>query len=131
MTEPVVFISHFRVAEGRGEAWVTAFSGAVDIIAASKPRTALFAAYLDPDGSAVSIVHAFPDAAALAAHFEGSDDRSSSVADLIVPDGFEIYGDAPTAAVEQLRREAEAAGVRLIVHPDPIGGYLRSPSPML
>jgi hypothetical protein len=128
MTAPIVFISRFRVAEGRGDAWRAAFLGAVELIAAAKPRTALFSAYSDVSGLQASIVHVFPDAAAMIAHFEGSDDRSSSVAGLITPAGFEIYGEAPAAAVEQLRREAEAAGVSLTLHPNPTGGYLRAPT---
>jgi hypothetical protein len=97
------------------------------MIGSTKPRTALFAAYADETGSDVRIVHAFPDAAAMALHFEGSDERTTSVSELYTPAGFEIYGRAPAAAIDQLRREAAMASVGVDNFPDPIGGFLRAP----
>jgi hypothetical protein len=128
MTEPIVFISRNRILDGKRVEFASMYAMGVGFIGSTKPRTALFAAYLDEAGAEVSIVHAFPDAAAMALHFEGSDERSSSVSQLIAPAGFEIYGRAPTAAVDQLRREAAAAGVDFNVLPDSIGGFLRAPA---
>src|SRR2546427_8194847 len=128
MNEPIVFISRNRIVEGRRADFASAFRQGVGFIRAGKPRTAMFAAYLDETGTQVSVVHAFPDAAALALHFEGSDERTSSVSELIVPAGFEIYGQAPAPAIAQLRQEAEKSGAGLTVWPDPIGGFVRSPS---
>jgi hypothetical protein len=42
--------------------------------------------------------------------------------------GFEVYGNAPADTVEQLRREAAAAGAELKLLPRGIGGYLRPPA---
>jgi hypothetical protein len=43
--------------------------------------------------------------------------------------GFEVFGAAPAAAVEQMRREAAAiAGAELTLLPRSIGGYLRAPA---
>jgi hypothetical protein len=127
MTEPIVFVSRNRIVEGRRAEWAAAYANAVDLIRSTKPRTALFAAYLDSTGSSVSVVHAFPDAAALARHFEGSDERSRSVSELIEPIDFEVYGPAPREAVDQLRREAGGKGVRLDIHMECLGGFLRAP----
>jgi hypothetical protein len=128
MAEPIVFISRLRLRQGAVEAFVPMFQGAVRSIAAAKPRTAVFAAYLGDDRSAVSIVHVFPDAAAMAQHFEGSDDRAGSIADLVEYIGFEVYGNAPRAAIDQLAVEARDAGATLTTYPDPIGGYLTAPA---
>jgi hypothetical protein len=128
MAEPIVFISRNRILDGKGADVASAFAGAAGLIGSTKPRTALFAAYLDQTGTVVSVVHAFRDAAALALHFEGSDERSASASQLIAPAGFELYGRTPAAAVDQLRREAETSGVGLEIWPDPIGGFLRPPA---
>ena len=125
MAEPIVFISRWSVADR--DAWTHAYRGAIAGIGAAKPRTALFAAYLDPRGAETRIVHAFPDAAAVSEHFEGSADRSAAVADLLVPGGFELYGPAPAAAVDQLRRAADASGTTLERFPGTVGGFLRAP----
>jgi hypothetical protein len=125
MPEPIVFISRSRIAEGKLEAFASAYRSAVRLIADTKRRTAVFAAYLDESGEEVSIVHVFPDAAAMLAHFEGSDERSASVAELITLIGFEVFGPAPEVAVEMLRREAAANGFPIVVRRESIAGFVR------
>ncbi len=128
MAEPIVFTSRFKLLGGNGASFEAMFSNAVELMSSSKPRTALYAAYRDEAGTEVRIVHAFPDAAAIAAHFEGSEERSKAAYELIVPAGFEIFGRAPASIVSQMRREAAEAGVSLDLAPDPIGGFLRAPA---
>jgi hypothetical protein len=128
MAEPIVFISRWRIMEGQREAIEEMFAQAVGFIGSSKPRTALFAAYVDEMEEELRIVHAMADGAALTDHFVGSEQRSASVEGLIQLLGFEIYGNAPADTVEQLRREAAAAGADLTLLPSGIGGYLRPPA---
>jgi len=129
MTAPIVFISRWRIREGKRAELEAMYASAVGFIGSSKPRTALFAAYLDEAGQELRIVHAVPDAAAMTDHFEGSDERSASVQELIELISFEVYGAAPAAAVDQLEREVAAVpGAELTLLPRSIGGYLRSPA---
>ena len=128
MPEPIVFISRNRVRPGKAEALASALTEAVAAIGAAKPRTALFAAYRDAAAREVRIVHAFSDAAAAAAHFEGSAERSRGASELIEPIAYEIYGPAPASVVDQLRREAAAAGIVVDTFTDSIAGYLRPPA---
>jgi hypothetical protein len=127
MSEPIVFISRNRIVEGRGAEFEIAYGHAVGLIRATKPQTALFAAYADETGSEARIVHVFPNAEAMAFHFEGSADRTESAAGLIAPIGFDVYGQAPVGAIDQLRREASAAGASVEVLPATLGGFLRAP----
>jgi hypothetical protein len=128
MNEPIVFISGFRILDRKRTELESMFSHAVELIGSTKPRTALYAAYVDEKGTHARIVHAFPDAAAVASHFEGSDDRAQSVSGLMVLTGFELYGRAPEGAIDQLRREAAASNVDLDDYSEPLGGFIRAPS---
>ncbi len=128
MTEPIVFISRFRILDGKRTEVASMFAYAADLIGSTKPRTAVYAAYVDDSGTQARIVHAFQDAAAMAIHFEGSDDRAQSVSALMVLTGFEVYGRAPDAAMEQLRREAATSNAALEVFPDFLGGFIRTAS---
>jgi hypothetical protein len=128
MAGPIIFISRNRILEGQRAAFTSAFTQAVSLIGSTKPRTALFAAYLDDAGSELRIVHVFPDAAAMAHHFEGSEQRAQSASGSIAPAGFEVYGEAPPGAVDQLRREAALAGTGLSIFGDALGGFLRPPA---
>lgn len=128
MAEPIVFISLFRVRAGAAHTFAKSFTEGVALIANGKPRTALFAAYINDNESELRIVHAFPDAEAMSSHFEGSDERASSIAEIVQPAGYEVFGPAPALAVDQLEREATASGVELKVYRDWVGGFLRAPA---
>jgi hypothetical protein len=71
MAEPIVFISRWRIRQGKRPALEEMSAQAVGFIGSSKPRTALFAAYVDEPGVELRIVHAVPDAAALTDHIRG------------------------------------------------------------
>jgi len=129
MAEPIVFISRWRIRRGRRADLEATYAGAVGSIGSGKPKTALFAAYIDEPGEELRVVHAFPDQAAMTDHFEGSGGRTASVEDIIELVGFEVYGSAPVSAVDQLRRHAaEVPGANLTLLPVCIGGYLRAPA---
>ena len=128
MAKPIVFISRFRLRAGAADAFVGAFDAAIELIAETKQRTATYAAYIDDEESEVRIVHAFPDAAAMSVHFEGADERARSIADLVQPAGFEVFGPAPTSAIDMLRHSADSAGVELHQYPRCLGGFLRAPA---
>jgi hypothetical protein len=128
MGAPVVFVSRLRIVDGRRPAFVEAFGSVIEAIDQEKPRTALYAAYLDATGATVQIVHAFPDADAMAVHFEGSEERTQSVSQLVTLAGFSVYGPAPSDAIDQLRREAAATGSSLDLLVDPLGGFIRAPA---
>jgi hypothetical protein len=128
MTEPIVFVSRWRIREGKRQAFEAMFTQAVPFIASTKPRTALFAAYVDEAGEELRIIHAVPDAAAMTDHFVGSEERGGPAREVMELLGFEVYGDAPPAAVDQLKREAALAHGELTLLPVSIGGYLRAPA---
>jgi hypothetical protein len=125
MAEPIAFISHFRVKEGKLDDVRSFFGAGAAQLATAKPRTAAFLGYVSADGTQLTIVHLFPDAAAMDLHFEGAGDRSSAAYELFEPIGWEIYGAPSATARDMMERDASAAGVMLTVHPDSIGGFLR------
>jgi quinol monooxygenase YgiN len=126
MTEPIVFISHFRIKAGQLDAFRTYFREGATGLQAEKPRTVAFLAYADEAGTRVSIVHVFPDADAMDLHVEGAAERSRAAYEFMEPDGWEIYGAPSAAALGMMRAGALAAGVSLTVERGHIGGFLRN-----
>lgn len=126
MPEPIVFISHFRINERGLEPYKNLQREMLRQLEPQWPRTVAFLAYLAEDGSQLTIVHVFPDTNAMDAHFAGSDERSRSAYEFLVPDGWEIYGRGSQAAVATVQREAAAAGVRLTMQPELAAGFLRT-----
>jgi hypothetical protein len=124
-TEAVVFVSHFEVRPGHLPAFRALWDSVVDALERSKPRTASYLAYLTNGGDRLSIVHVFPDPAAMTAHVLGSDERSRAAYEHIQPAGWEVYGPAPEEILAQLGASARSAGVDLVIQPRPLGGFLR------
>jgi len=125
MSEPVVFISHFKVKDGKVDE-LRRLAGEVErSLREGKPRTAAWLVFLGEDGAQVSFVHCFPDARAMDLHFEGSDERSAAVYEFVEPDGFEIYGRPSDQALETMGQAAAGAGVSLSVQPGYLGGFMR------
>jgi hypothetical protein len=125
MSEPVVFISHFRVKEGKLDELKRLAEEVERSLRHDKPRTVAWLVYLDEDGTKVTFVHCFPDAHSMDLHFEGSDERTNAVYEFVEPDGFEIYGRPSGQAMETMQQAAAGSGVSLSVQPEHLGGFLR------
>lgn len=82
------------------------------MLEADKPGTVAFLAYLDEDGSEASIVHVFPNAAAMSAHLEGVQERSEEADAFIHTTAFEIYGSPDPEVVQMMRGFAERSASR-------------------
>lgn len=122
MADPIVFISHSRVREGKLELLREISGSALAEMEATKPGTLLHYGYLNDDQSELSFVHVFPDADAMDDHFVGSGDRAKAASEYIEVHRFEIYGSPSDDALAALRR---TPGVDLVVRRAGFGGYLR------
>jgi hypothetical protein len=125
VSKPVVFISHFGIKEGTLGDLRRLSEEVIERLRQDKPRTVLYLAYLDAEGTQVSFLHAFPDAESMDLHFDGADERAKAAYQFLEPRGWEIYGRPSEEAVESMRQAAEGAGVPLTVLPDHLGGFLR------
>ena len=125
MSEPVVFISHFRVKEGKLDELKRLSAEVERRLRDDKPRTVAWLVYLDEDGTSVSFVHCFPDAHSMDLHFEGSDERTAAVYEFVEPAGSEIYGSPSDQALETMQEAARGSGVPLSVQSELLGGFLR------
>jgi hypothetical protein len=125
MSEPVVFVSHFGIKEGKLDDLKRHTADVMPRLRDDKPRTVLFLAYLDEQSTEISFLHAFADADSMDVHFEGVDERVAAAYQYLEPRGWEIYGRPNEGAIETMRQSAEAASVTLTVLPDHLGGFLR------
>ena len=125
MSQPIVFISHFKIKDGEFEAFERFVAEGAKALEAEKPGTVVFLPYVNEDRTEVSIVHAFPDQDSMAIHFHGADERGARALEFIEPARFEVYGPAPDVLVDGLRQEAATAGVPLRLLPGSLTGFLR------
>ncbi len=86
MSEPIVFISHNRVKEGKLDGFKQAYREAAELMEANKPGTITFLAYVNEEGTEVSIVHVFPDANSMDHHMQGVAERAKETAEFLESD---------------------------------------------
>jgi hypothetical protein len=125
MPEPIFFLSHFRIKDGRLDLVRQHTSEVAARLQAEKPRTLLFLSYVDADGGTVSFLHAFADAESMDLHIVGADERSRAAYAYLEPLGWEVYGNPSSAALETLEQAADSAGLALARHPEYLAGFLR------
>ncbi len=122
MPEPIVFISHSTIREGKLDELRRVSEDVFSALEAEKPGTVLHYGYLDSGESEVHFVHVFPDAVAMDAHMEGAAQRVASANELLETKAFEIYGTPSPAVVDAL---GQNPSVELTIHSDGFGGYIR------
>jgi quinol monooxygenase YgiN len=125
MSEPIVFVSHSRVKEGKLEGLRDFLRAGATGLEAEKPGTVAFLVYIDDEVSELSIVHVFPDPDAMDLHLQGVDERSGAADDFIETQAYEIFGTPSATVLETMRRFASSESVQLSVRPNHLGGYLR------
>jgi hypothetical protein len=124
MSGPIVYISHFRIKEGREDEWWSFVSEELPGLEAEKPRTLFQSFYANDAGTTVSIVHLFADAESMDAHMEGAGARARSAYDFLEPVGFEVYGQ-PTQTYLDTMKDLSDTQDLLRVEPDYRAGFSR------
>ena len=124
MSEPIVFITHHKLKEGKLGAFREMNQEALQRLEQQKPTTLAQLAYLGEDGAELSFIHLFPDAEAMDLHFEGVQERAKQAYEFMEPMSMEIYGSPSDAVLERMKQIAES-GVTVRIDTDHLGGFLR------
>jgi len=124
VTGPIVFISHFKIKEGKLEDVKQLSENVSKFIEANKPGTAVFLQFTNADGTELSIIHVFPDADAFDKHNEGAGERSNKAFEVIIPTRREIYG-LPSDQAMAILTPPEGSGIIFKQMPELAAGYIR------
>jgi quinol monooxygenase YgiN len=124
MSKPIVYISHFKVKEGKLDQVKQRNQEVTEQIKANKPGTVAFLQYLNEEGTELSIIHVFPDADSFDRHVEGAEERAKAAFELIEPTRREVYGK-PSDHVLEMLRSPEGSGIAFHTMPRAAGGHIR------
>jgi quinol monooxygenase YgiN len=124
VSEPIVFISHFKVKEGKLDSLKQLHQRVVEQIKADKPGTLVFLHYLNEEGTEYSVIHVFPDADSFDRHGEGAAERAKNAFEFIELTRREIYG-VPSEHGLAVLRPTDGSGITFNAMPQFIGGYIR------
>ena len=124
MSEPIIFISHQRVKEGKLEGNKQYYRQVAEQAKANKPGTIAHLAYLNEEGSEQSIIHIFPDAESMELHMIGVDKLAKKAYEYVEILSFEIYGK-PTDTVVERMMQIVGSSITVNIRPQLVGGYIR------
>ena len=124
MSDPIVFISHFKVKPGKLESLKHLNQKVTEQIKTSKPSTVAFLQYLDEQGEELSIIHVFPDAESFDRHVEGAERRAKTSMDFVEPTRREVYG-MPNDQVLAMLKPRDGSGIAFHIMAKASSGYIR------
>jgi quinol monooxygenase YgiN len=124
MSQPIIFIAHQRIKEGKSEEYKKYYQEVAEWMEANKPHTSAHLAYVSENGAEASVVHIFPDADAMEKHMQGLGDLGMKAFTLMEIVGFDVYG-TPSKMVLESMLKMVGPGAKVNLKPQPAGGYIR------
>ncbi len=125
MGQPFIFIGTYTIKEGKSDDFARYWPEYVEFVEASEPRLIAFNAYLNDDGSEVSVVQVHPDVDSMEFHMKLIREHVEQAWMDYLGDtvSTHIYGVVSDSALETMRQLGSAG---FNVKPHGIGGFTRS-----
>ena len=124
MTEPIVFISHQKIKDGKFDAYAQYYRDTVKMVEQTKSQTLANLGYANADSTEFTIVQAFADADAMETHMRGMGDAAKKAFEFVQVYRIEIFG-TPTEMVMGIMKQMVGSGVDFHIDPQAIGGFMR------
>ena len=113
--EPVVYIDHSEIREGKLEELKTAMNELVELVEANEPRLISYNVYFTEDGNRMTVVHVHPDSASLEFHMKVAGPAFPKFVDSVKLLTIDVYGKLSDDLLEQLRKKAQMLGNGTVV----------------
>ena len=124
MSDPIIFISHQKVKQGKLEGLKQYYRQVAEQAKANKPGTVAHLAYHNEEGSELSVIHIFQDAESMELHMIGVDELAKKAYEYVEILSFEIYGQPDDMVLERMM-QIVGNGIAVNIKPQRIGGYIR------
>lgn len=128
MSAPLIYISAYRVKEGKRKQFEQYYKRIMAIVETNEPQIIAFHAFLNEDGTEMTSIQVHPDTASMDFHMqvlrENWDESFSEFSQMVELDGIrvEYYGTPPASALEMDIQ----GGVDPILKPLHIAGFTRT-----
>ena len=127
MSEPFIFIGTYTLREGKLQDFKQQWLELLEMVEAKEPRLIAFNAYVNEDGTELTIVQVHPDADSMGFHMQVVRDHISEAHQSVVEktERIDIYGNPSDTVLEMIRQVAESEAP-LNVKAHHLGGFTRS-----
>jgi len=114
MSEPIVYIDHSQVREGRLEELKTAVQQLAEFVEANEPQLIAYNVYFTADGTRMTAMHMHSDSASLETHMKVGGPQFPKFAEFIKLEAIDVYGKLGDDLLEQLRQKAQMLGAGVV-----------------
>jgi quinol monooxygenase YgiN len=127
MSEPFIFIGTHTIREGKLEDFKKQWRKLLDVVEAKEPRLIAFNAYVNEDGTELTVVQVHPDADSMLFHMQVARDHISEAYQSVLEKTkrIDVYGKPSDTALEMIRQLA-GSEVPLSLKASHLGGFTRS-----
>jgi quinol monooxygenase YgiN len=127
MSEPFIFIGTHTIREGKLEDFKKQWRELLDVVEAKEPRLIAFNAYVNEDGTELTVVQVHPDADSMLFHMQVARDHISEAYQSVLEKTkrIDVYGKPSDTALEMIRQLA-GSEVPLSLKANHLGGFTRS-----
>ena len=133
MDDPVVYVSTWRIREGKFEDYRRFYAELVKIVDANEPGVPAFLAYANDDATEITNVHVYPDRATLDRHMAVLGEQMgllptdlTAVMEYFEPVQVQVFGTPAGQAAEMDQRLLDS-GVPFASKRQYLGGFTRPP----
>jgi hypothetical protein len=131
MAEPVVYVTTWRIKDGKFEAYRRFYAELVRVVHENEPQVPAFLAFANHDLTEITNVHVYPDGATLDHHMAvlGEQlrilpDDLTNVLSYLEPIRVEVFG-TPGGAAAEMDRGLRESGVPWTARERYLGGFTR------
>jgi hypothetical protein len=125
MSEPIVYIDHSEVREGKLEELKTALKDLAVFVEANEPQILAYNVYFNVDESRVMVLHVHRDAASLRLHMDVAGPAFAPFVGLVNLLSIDVYGRVSDDVTERLRQKAQMLGDGTVRVHDLHAGFAR------
>lgn len=133
MGEPIVYVSTWRIKEGKSADYQRFHAALVEAVERNEPEVTAFLAYGEANGSEITNIHVYADQVVLDQHMRFLEDQMglmpgdlSAALESLEPIRVQVFG-TPSGAAGEMDRGMADSGVPFEGKPRFLGGFARRP----
>jgi hypothetical protein len=126
MSEPIVYIDHSHIREGKLTEVMAGVQELVDFVDSHEPQLLAYGFYIDEPAMRMTLIAIHPDSSSLELHMEIGGPAFRKFIELVDLRMIEVYGRPSDRVLEQLQQKVEMLGRNgtVVVH-DRYAGFAR------
>ena len=135
MSEPVVYVSTWRIKQGQFEDYRRFYAELVKVVDENEPAVAAFLAYANEDLTQITNIHVFPDSETLDRHMDVVGEKMGLLSNDVTavtrhmePIGVAVFG-TPGGKAADMDNGLANSGVPFTAKKRYLGGFTRQRSP--